>query len=118
MNPHAEVWINGKDNDGNYKSEYLTGKASGCGYDKESASVASAFDGSTAITKMLFDFMDTGEQFTYGVSTGYSFPHFSGGVGMSCFVNVFKQLGFTAVSHHGKTYDGYTFERTAKKDID
>jgi hypothetical protein len=91
--------------------EFLTGKASGCGYDKESAAIASALNQSTAIIKMLFDAdKKDPESKVYGYRSAKDgfFPHISGGVGVSCYRSVFALFGlnFECISY-GKTYDSY-----------
>ena len=105
-NPTAEVRIYSENG-----YEYLIGKASGCGYDKESAAIASALNQSNAIIKMLFDAdKKDKESKVYGyrkAQNGY-FPHISGGVGTSCYNSVFALFGlnFEKVSS-GKMFDSY-----------
>lgn len=91
--------------------EFLTGKASGCGYDKESSAIATALNESNAVIKMLFnaDKKDKDSK-VYGyrkAQNGY-FPHISGGVGTSCYYSVFALFGlkFEKISS-GKTFDSY-----------
>jgi len=113
-NPHAEV----RTNTGRY-----TGTASGCGYDKESAAVASALNECSGVLKILYDAeekaletrtfekMEAGKILGYGAGYGV-IPRFEGGVGVSCFWNIFEKCGFKLVSeHHGKHSDFYELEK-------
>lgn len=106
-----------------------TGHASGCGYDKKSAAVAEALNKSNSILKELFNYkekqlkkgksdkskmscngIDNRNIIAYGA--GYSIlPYFEGGVGMNCFVNIFRILGFKCNETHTKTTDVYIFTR-------
>ena len=90
---------------------FLTGKASGCGYDKESAAIASALNQSDAIIKMLFDADKKdaeGKVYGYRPAKDGFFPHISGGVGVSCYPSVFALFGlkFEKVGS-GKMFDSY-----------
>lgn len=105
-NPTAEVRVHTTNG-----YEYLVGKSSGCGYDKESAAIASALNSCNSVIKMLFsaDKKDKDCK-VYGyrqAKDGY-FPHISGGVGVSCYKSVFALFGlnFECVAS-GKTFDSY-----------
>lgn len=120
-NPTAEAVIE----DANGHIYRGTGHASGCGYDKESAAVASALNGSSSIIKMLLDKKEsalesmeaTGKTnesnrdfIAYGAGYG-AIPYFEGGVGMSSLESVFNACGLRLVNQtHGKMYDHYYFE--------
>ena len=115
-NPHAEV----RTNTGIYY-----GSASGCGYDKESAAVAGAFNQCDSILKALYNLKenglrvgktDTDETACTGVDnrnicgygSGYSvLPYFEGGVGVSCFWSILKKCGFNVTEYHNKHNDFY-----------
>lgn len=102
-----------------------TGRASGCGYDKESAAVADALNGSPSILRMLCDckeealkakdatgrMSESNAQFiAYGAGYG-SIPYFEGGVGMSAHERVFNACGLRlAHQSHGHAFDCYDFE--------
>lgn len=121
-NPTAEVTV--EDANGHYYRG--TGTASGCGYDKESAAVASALNGSNSIIKMLCDCKEsaldrmeaTGKTnesnrdfIAYGAGYG-AVPYFEGGVGMSSHERVFNACGLVLKNQsHGKMYDTYYFEK-------
>ena len=97
-----------------------TGYASGCGYDKESAAVARAFNSSPAILKVLYtlkenalaagesDYSKTActhvdNRDIVGCGSGYSvIPYFEGGVGVGCFWDILKKAGFSTRCNYGK----------------
>ena len=116
MNPTAEIWVGTKE----YHSDvecYSKGKASGCGYDKESASVACALNQLLPIKKLLMDNWIYGDKecLGYGVSSyNNRVPYFDGGVGMDCFVRAFNEMGFECIQMHSKTFDGYEFRKVEK----
>lgn len=71
------------------------GSASGCGYDKESAAIAGAFNANPEILKIIYDHAEAGGVFPYGVSTFAGLPSFDGGCGVSCFYSIFEACGYT-----------------------
>ena len=106
-----------------------TDKASGCGYDKESAAIAGAFNAQDAILKILYTIKEnalatglsdrsatacTGGNNAEccGYGAGYSvLPYFEGGVGSDCFWHILEKAGFS-VKHHGTLHsDTYTLYR-------
>lgn len=112
MNPTATAEARGS----HYES--ATGTASGCGYDKESASVASALNQCPSIMKILYSrleseleknstIMHAKEIFPYG--SGYTvLPYFEGGVGIECFCTIFEFCGYEwQRSGSGKNFDCY-----------
>lgn len=117
-NPHAEVVAN---------SRRTCGSASGCGYDKESAAVAQALNSNNSILKMLYTLKEEGlkkglsaksentctgcdNRNVIGYGAGYSvLPYFEGGVGVSCFIEIFKKAGFTCNMNYGKRENTYYF---------
>lgn len=124
-NPTADVVTN----------EYAryTGTASGCGYDKRSAAVAEALNASPAVLKALYiaaeNALASGQAFTrlnvntvtwrdvLGYGSGYSIlPYFEGGVGISCFEEIFNSCGFSFREvASGKYFDSYTVSRKGAK---
>ncbi len=88
-----------------------TGSATGCGYDKESAAVASAMNKNYSILKVWYEHAERGGQFEYSVSGAdrSMLPHMDGGCGMSAVTNVFKKLGFRCEEEHGNVFDMYIF---------
>ena len=87
------------------------GHASGCGYDKESAAIASAANSNPEIMRILYKHAENGGAFPYSVHTWAGLPSFDGGCGVSCFYNVFDACGYTWEDiAHGKTYDVYRLE--------
>lgn len=122
-NPRCEVWTG--------SGEYY-GRAGGWGYDKESAAVATAFNSSNEILKVLYTLKETalaagGDDFSksacthvdnrniIGYGSGYSvIPYFEGGVGVSCFWSILKKAGFEVRGEHGKKYDVYRLEKVTE----
>lgn len=89
------------------------GKASGCGYDKESAAVASAMNKNPSVLKVWYENADAGGRFRYsvsGIERGY-LPCMDGGCGMDATIAVFEALGYKCEQQHGKHFDYYTFSR-------
>lgn len=122
-NPHAEVL----DNTG--RATY--GTASGCGYDKLSSAIASAFNANNSILKILCNIKEaalisgksdrssdacTGRdnREVCGYGAGYSpIPYFEGGVGASCFWSILSRAGYTTTSHETKKTDTFIITKTA-----
>ena len=71
------------------------GSASGCGYDKQSAAIASAFNQNPEMLKILYDHAEAGEAFPHGVRVWAGLPSFDGGCGVSCFYSIFEACGYT-----------------------
>lgn len=119
-NPTAEIRTN---------AGTFTGRASGCGYDKESAAIAEALNQCDSVLKVLYTLKENGlragqtdESKTAscgrsngdicGYGAGYgAVPYFEGGVGASCFWSILKKCGFSTTCHHGKHSDFYSVER-------
>lgn len=120
-NPYVEI----RTNTGTYR-----GKASGCGYDKESAAIADALNQCDSVLKALYQLKENGlregktdESKTAccgrsnhdicGYGAGYgAIPYFEGGVGASCFWGILKKCGFTTRGNHsGKHTDFYSVEK-------
>lgn len=120
MNPHAAT----VSNNGGYH-----GKASGCGYDKLSAAIASALNQDKSIKRMLYiaaeQAIEDGNApirtangcYIYRDSIGYGsgynvLPYFEGGVGVSCFASIFEKCGYIFKAHSSpKHFDFYTIYR-------
>lgn len=119
-NPHVEVYA---DHDIYY------GTASGCGYDKESAAVAEAFNQCDAILKILYtikenalkdglsDYSKTActnvdNRTVCGYGSGYSvLPYFEGGVGVNCFWSILERAGYKTKCFYGKHENNYQIEK-------
>jgi len=111
------------------ESGVFEGKASGCGYDKESAAVAEAFNKSPAIMKVLYTLKEkalaagmsdyskstvtnVNNRDIIGYGAGYStIPYFEGGVGVNCFWSILKKAGFILRANYGKREDFYRLIR-------
>lgn len=88
------------------------GTASGCGYDKESAAIASAMNQNPEIMRILYDHAESGEDFPYSVHTFAGLPSFVGGCGVSCFRSVFESCGYEwRQVGNGRTFNAYAITR-------
>lgn len=105
------------------------GKASGCGYDKQSAAVAEALNANPAALRVLYEAAEKAltdgnrpERYSNGNCTwrdvlgygsGYSLlPYFEGGVGVSCFWEILKKCGFVCrCGASSRRFDSYTISR-------
>lgn len=88
-----------------------TGTASGCGYDKESAAIASAMNNNPEIMRILYEHAEKGGSFPYSVLVFDGVPVFDGGCGVSCFRSVFAACGYTWRDvASGKAFNAYTLE--------
>lgn len=88
------------------------GTASGYGYDKESAAIASAMNQNPEVMRILYDHAESGEGFPYSVHTFAGLPSFDGGCGVSCFRSVFEACGYEwRQVGNGKTFNAYTITR-------
>lgn len=113
-NPHATVYTN--------TSGATDGRASGCGYDKESAAIAEALNKNNDILKLLYTFKNkkmtakkTNSHDILGYGSGYSvLPYFEGGVGVSSLLYIFRKLGYTISEHHTNKSDFYSIEKGVK----
>lgn len=104
-NPHAESWTSG--------GYYNTGKASGCGYCKESAAIGNALAESLSLQRFIIENLSKLKN-EYGIETRWGLAHLSiSGKGVSTLLNLFKKVkGWTVNEMHGRTFDGYRIERT------
>ena len=88
------------------------GKASGCGYDKESAAVASALNANPEALKIIYKYVDEGGTFPYGARVWAGLPSFNGGCGVGCFRSIFEACGYEwRQVASGKLFNCYTIER-------
>lgn len=110
-NPHATATTSNGD--------ITEGRASGCGYDKESASIADALNKNNNILKLLYTFKNkkmtlknTSSHDILGYGSGYGvLPYFEGGVGVSSLMNIFRKLGYNVQEHHTNTSGFYTITK-------
>lgn len=102
-----------------------SGYASGCGYDKESAAVAEAFNSDNSVLKVLYMLKEKGlknglsadsktactgvdNRNIIGYGAGYSvLPYFEGGVGVNCFWSIFEKAGYEVKASYGKKENTY-----------
>lgn len=114
-NPHATIYTN--------NGETTEGKASGCGYDKESTAIAEALNKNNDILKLLYiaknkkmTLKNTNNHDILGYGSGYGvLPYFEGGVGVSSLLNIFKKLNYNIVEHHREKSDFYTITKNKSK---
>lgn len=120
-NPTAEAWCSYIDKEGNHNSHYVkSGSIGGCGYDKESTAVAECLNQFNEVLKLLY--LEKEKNVTaknheiLGYGSGYGIlPSIEGGVGVSCYPTIFKNVGFefkTIAS--GKSFDAYSIEKIKK----
>lgn len=138
-NPHCNARIFT-----NQGIEEYNGTASGCGYDKASASIASALNQCKLIKKRMYEIKENyiknhteqkekinctcggcidSEKISnhdiFGYGSGYySLPYFEGGVGVSSLCTVIENLGFkkTFENTRNKHFDFYCFEKSGLTD--
>ena len=88
------------------------GKASGCGYDKESAAVASALNAIPEALKIIYKYVDEGGALPYGARVWAGLPSFAGGAGIGCYRLIFEACGYEwRQVGSGKLFNCYTIER-------
>ena len=103
-NPHVDAWTTG--------SHYDTGKASGCGYDKESAAIGEALADSLSLQRFIIENLSKLKD-EYGIETRFGIAHLSiGGKGVSTLLNLFRKVkGWTVDEMHGNSFDGYKIRK-------
>lgn len=114
-NPHATITTD--------RHEATEGRASGCGYDKESAAIAEALNKNDDILKLLYiaknkkmTLKNTNSHDILGYGSGYGvLPYFEGGVGASSLMNIFKKLGYNVTEYHTDKSDFYTITKGGAK---
>lgn len=114
-NPHATITTD--------FGTMTEGKASGCGYDKESAAIAEALNKNNDILKLLYiaknkkmTFKNNNNHDLLGYGSGYGVtPYFEGGVGASSLTNIFKKLGYNVQEYHTDKNDFYTITKKGVK---
>lgn len=114
-NPHATVTTDA--------GQFTEGRASGCGYDKESAAIAEALNKNDDILKLLYiaknkkmTLKNTNNHDILGYGSGYGvLPYFEGGVGASSLMNIFRKLGYSVTEYHTEKSDFYTIVKGGAK---
>lgn len=99
-NPHTELIVSG---------DTYRGKASGCGYDKESAAIAEVLNLCPGTLKILYDVKeaalagdgDISNENAIGYGAGYGvLPYYERGVGVSSLVAVLEKCGYNVKQHY------------------
>lgn len=114
-NPHATITTD--------YGEMTEGRASGCGYDKESTSIAEALNKNNNILKLLYiaknkkmTLKNNNNHDILGYGSGYGvLPYFEGGVGAGSLMNIFRNLGYKITEYHTKSSDFYTITKKGAK---
>lgn len=102
-NPHATVY-------GDFTVS--KGRASGCGYDKESAAIASAFNANPEVLAIIYTAVEAGVKPGYSVFDSVGLPFFDSGCGVECFYKVFANCGYQFKrTASGRTFDCYAIEK-------
>lgn len=114
MNPRAEAKIMNK---AAYFSYFDSGSIGGCGYDKKSTAVANVLNQSLDVLKEMYILRESNLNndlrtlFGYGAGYGIK-PRIEGGVGVSCYPEIFDKLGFNfSQTANGKTFDVFTITK-------
>jgi hypothetical protein len=104
--PTCEAWVSFEDGTG----EVFKARAGGWGYCKESTVIAEIFNKCLAykLYELHDQLIELGEKKPYGISLGYNYPYFAGGVGNSCYYKITEFIGgtFEKVAS-GKTFDAF-----------
>ncbi len=88
------------------------GQASGAGYDKQSTSIANAFNKNPEVMAIIYTAVEAEIKPGYSVSNSDGLPLFDGGCGVECFYKVFKNCGYQfRKTASGKFFDCYLIER-------
>jgi hypothetical protein len=104
-NPRAEGY--------DYNGRYDSGSIGGCGYDKLSTAVANVLNQSKGLKKLLYIYKNNNPEAAnsefLGYGAGYGIlPRFEGGVGVNCYPDIFKKIGFNfRQTASGKTFDAF-----------
>ena len=99
-NPKAKIrWVYTDLEGSRHYKNAETSSIGGCGYDKLSTAVAEALNSVAPIKRSLykkkntFSRLSNGEVFGYGSGYGV-LPYIEGGVGVSCYPDIFKAIGY------------------------
>lgn len=114
-NPTCDAKINTS----NHYEYYSSGSIGGCGYDKQSTSVAKALNQCKSVLKELYKVKNKPENINknnhdiFGYGSGYGFlPYIEGGAGCECYNRIFNTCGFEFKSSaSGKTFDAWTITK-------
>lgn len=110
-NPHTELIVGG---------DTYRGKASGCGYDKESAAIAEVLNLCPGTLKILYDVKekalagdgDISNENAIEWGAGYGvLPYYERGVGVSSLVAVLKKCGYNVKQHYSPEKSFFEIEK-------
>lgn len=110
-NPHTELIVDG---------DTYRGKASGCGYDKESAAIAEVLNLCPGTLKILYDTKEKAlagdknvsneKAIAYGAGYGV-LPYYERGVGVNSLVAVLKKCGYNVKQHYSPEKSFFEIEK-------
>lgn len=115
-NPTATATVNFTDHT---RAHYSSRSVGGCGYDKESTAISEALNLCGPLLKEMYTIKNKpcnvrkGNSSVFGYGSGYGItPNFEGGVGVSCYYDIFKKLkmNFKGITS-GKAFDVYQVTR-------
>lgn len=104
-----------------YTGRYDSGSVGGCGYDKLSTAVANVLNQSKPLLKALYlereKDLITPLRELFGYGSGYGIlPRIEGGVGVSCYPEIFKKIGFNfRQTANGKMFDAFEVTKLNKE---
>ena len=101
-----------------HKASVSGGPTGGWGYDKLSAALADALNKSPEFMKILMDARARRKKLPYGVTLNSGkpfFPHWDGGVGVECHMDVLKASGYNVEYIRTGIKDSYTYKVTLKR---
>lgn len=106
MCPKGKAWI--KD-----RGFIETKRITGCGYDKASTATAQLLNQDVNLIKLL---TRVKPEHLYGWSIYDNEARFESGVGISCHVNILKELGLNPFYYNGETFDLLVYDNVELED--
>jgi hypothetical protein len=110
-NPHTELIVNG---------DTYRGKATGCGYDKESAAIADALNACPGTLKILYDVKEAAlvgdenisNEKAIGYGAGYwAIPYYERGVGVNTIVTILEKCGYEVKQYYSPERSFFEIEK-------
>lgn len=110
-NPHTELIVNG---------DTYRGKATGCGYDKESAAIAEVLNLCPGTLKILYEVKDAAlagdanisNENAIGYGAGYgALPYYKGGVGVNTIVAILEKCGYEVKQYYSPERSFFEIEK-------
>jgi hypothetical protein len=110
-NPHTELIVNG---------DTYRGKATGCGYDKESAAIADALNACPGTVKILYDVKEAAlagdenisNENAIGYGAGYgALPYYERGVGVNTLIAILEKCGYEVKQYYSPERSFFEIEK-------